>query len=114
DHFGLAPVFFENGPQNLIEIFAVALKRTSQHAFLDSADFFERRVPTDIRRARARLETMNTHDVECNVHHKFRSCPEHACAPERRSDCKAPLGGAEIRVELPQLKESNRSIESFD
>ena len=57
---------------------------------------------------------MNADDVEREVHHEFRSCPEHAGAPERRSDGEAPLGGAEARFELPQLKEADGSVESFD
>ena len=114
DHFGPAPVLVENRPQHLIPILAVAKERAPQHTLLDRADFSERRVPARVLEARASFQPMNADDVEREVHHEFRSCPEHARAPERRSDGETPFGRSEARFELPQLKEANGGVEAVD
>ena len=57
---------------------------------------------------------MDADDVEGQMHHEFRSCPEHAGAPECRSDGKAPLCRTEIRFELPHLKETDGTVEAVD
>src|SRR5438477_425545 len=43
---------------------------------------------------------MDADDIECQMHHEFRSCLEHACAPECRADGKTPFGGTETRSNL--------------
>src|SRR5438128_12527005 len=82
DYFGL-PIFVEDGPQNLVEVFAVAQERFSEDTLLNGADLPQCAVAAAVLDRRTRLEAMNSDCLECKGDHQIRSFFKYARSPER-------------------------------
>src|SRR5438093_8773701 len=54
----LGPVFFQNGPEHLIEIICAATHGAAQDAFLHGAELAQRAVGASVLQQHARLEAM--------------------------------------------------------
>src|SRR6185436_16816735 len=104
------PVLVENRPQRLIQVLAVLQKGLAQNAFLHRADLAERTVAAPVADRGPRLETMHTDLFEREPDQQLGAFLEHAGAPVRRSDRKAPLGRAEAGLQLTQLEDPDRRV----
>src|SRR3954454_14388060 len=94
------PILVEDRPQRLIEVLAVLLERLAKHPFLHRTELAERAVAAAVADRGARLEAMHTDLLEREAHDQLRAFLEHAGAPVRRSDRKAPLGRPEAGLQL--------------
>src|SRR5436190_14425155 len=99
------PVVGHDGIQRLIEILAVAEKRLSQQPFLYGTDLPERGGAAPVPDGGARFEAVHAERLEHEFKDQVGTGLEHAGAPERRPDRKAPLRRRERRLELADLEQ---------
>src|SRR5215204_3543007 len=101
-----APVVVQDGPERLIQVFAVAQEGFAQDTLLDRADLPKRAVAPSVGHGSPRLQPVRTDHVEREVDDHLRAIEERARAPERGADREAPLGGGEARFQLTELEDS--------
>src|SRR3954469_7913858 len=104
------PVLGENRPQSLIQVLAVLQEGLAKDAFLHCADLAERAVAAPVADRGPRLEAMHTDLFERETDQHLGAFLEHAGAPVRRSDRKAPLRRAEAGLQLAQLEDPDRRV----
>src|SRR5205085_2339789 len=81
---GMQPVVFDDRPQNLIDILAVAPERLADKTFFDRAELAERTVAAAVGHSGTRLDAMDTDSSDCEIDDHARGLLENAQTPERR------------------------------
>src|SRR5436305_8337477 len=103
----LGPIFFQDGPEYLIEIFGAATPRAAQDPFLHGAELAERAVGAPVLQQDARLEAMRADWSERERADEPRGVEKHARAARRRLQRRFPFAGFERRIELPHLNRAD-------
>src|SRR2546427_849179 len=99
----LGPVFFQNGPEHLIEIICAATHGAAQDAFLHGAELAQRAVGASVLQQHARLETMRADRSERERADEPGRVEKNARAARRRLQRRFPLGCFERGIELAYL-----------
>ena len=99
----LGPIFFQNGPEHLIEIICAATHGAAQDAFLHGAELAQRAVGASVLQQHARLETMRADRSERERADEPGRVEKHARAARRRLQRRFPFGGFERGIELAHL-----------
>src|SRR6185436_10589214 len=93
---------------------AAVAERLAQHALRDRADFPQRGVAAAVQDRRARFEALHAERVERKTGDQLRPVLEHARAPERRTDGKAPFSRSESAPEVANLEDADGRVVTDD
>src|SRR2546427_3636376 len=113
DGFGRETIVGDDGPQRLVEEFAVAEQGSTQEPLLHGAQFPKCAVAPAVPERGAGLHTVHADDVEREIEDQSRTVEEHPGAPELVRDREAPFRSAKCRLERSHLEQTNRAIRSL-
>ena len=111
---GPPPVGFQDRPEHLIQILAVAQEGPTQNAFLNRAELAKRTVATTVPNGGPSFQPVDPDRVERERQDELSAGHEQPCAPELGPQRKPPLGGRKPdRIQGSELEESHGRLASI-